>query len=277
MQDIRRDALSAVSKQDYGGKMKHERRWIVAAAIAVSCSCFLTAVVSCSSSTTNAAAGDPDAGVDSAVPETGTDASLPDSAGAMCDPVKQDCADPSLKCTFIKVGQNHVAACEPSNGDPPAQEGDACTRGPIGSDNCVNGTHCFPNGGSALLACRKLCATDSQCAANAKCVAVTDQSPYFGVCYPGCALFGTDCGGGTCANSFGDNDGVNTFEGCRNAGAAGIGQSCGAQWDCQANMNCSGAGGVFTCHPICDSTHSCADAGACTPQAGLPNGGGACP
>lgn len=79
--------------------MNYERRWTVAAAITVTSGFYLTAVASCSSSTTSAVAGNPDAGVDSAAPETGTDASLPDSAGAKCDPVKQDCADPSLKCT----------------------------------------------------------------------------------------------------------------------------------------------------------------------------------
>lgn len=248
---------------------------MVAAAVALSCAGSLTGVISCSSPSTVAPTNNPDADSDAA--DAGGDTALPDSAGTACNPVKQDCADPSLKCNFIIDGTSRVAACEPSNSDPVAQEGDSCTRDQVGIDNCVKGTHCLPNGGSGLFACRKMCATDSQCAAGAKCSGITTQSPYFGVCHATCTPFGTDCGGGTCANSFFDNDGVNSFEGCRNVGSAGIGQSCGVQWDCKADMNCLGlTPNSFTCHSMCDNAHPCGDAGACVAFAGLPNGGGTC-
>ena len=104
---------------------------------------------------------------------------------------------------------------------------------------------------------------------------MTTKAPYFGVCYPACAPFGTTCGGGTCANSLLDNDGTNNFEACRTAGAGGVGAPCGAQWDCQGDMNCVGAAG-FKCTPMCDATHACGDGGACMPLKGLANGGGLC-
>jgi hypothetical protein len=251
------------------------RRLVVAAAIALAGASSTTVVVSCSSSSTEGVNG-ADASSDAGEPQLDAvaETSLPDSAGTPCNPVKQDCADPSLKCSIVKVGQSNIAACAPSNGAPPAQDGDPCTRGPIGVDNCVKGTHCFPNGSSALLACRKTCATDSDCAAGAKCAGITQRAPYFGVCFPECTLFGAGCGGGTCSNAFDNNDRVNTFEGCRNVGAAGLGESCSAQWDCKADMSCFGS--PFTCHLMCDATHACGDAGTCTSVTGLANGGGEC-
>lgn len=256
--------------------MTTKRPMTIAAAIALACP-GLFSLTSCSPSSTTTPSN-PDAGTDADSLDAGADASLPDSAGAPCNPVKQDCADPSLRCKYISDGKNHTAACEPSNGDPPAQEGDVCTRGELGIDNCVIGTYCFNNGGSGALACRKTCATDAQCGAGAKCTGITTKAPYFGVCYPTCTPFGTDCGAGTCANSFADNDGVNSFDGCRSVGTTGVGQSCGAQWDCKPDMNCTGlTPNSFTCNPMCDDAHPCGDAGACFPFSGLPKNGGVCP
>ena len=61
---------------------------------------------------------------------------------------------------------------------------------------------------------------------------------------------------------------------CREIGSNGLGASCKAQFDCEADMNCQGNSG-FKCKAMCDDAHAC-DGGTCTRSAGLPNDGGVC-
>lgn len=198
-------------------------------------------------------------------------AEIADSVGKKCNPVKQDCPDPTLNCQIIKSGTSYTAACEAQEGDPIANPGDSCTRSSAGHDNCAVGSTCFPNGANGAFACRKFCAADSDCEAGEKCAAVTQKSPYFGVCYPTCTTFSVDCGKDTCANAFYDNDGKSGFVGCRISGTGKVGGACKSQFDCGANMVCGGGSGGFTCYAMCDATHACAT-GKCGPPPGPPNG-----
>ena len=238
-----------------------------------------TLVSACSSSTAIAPAaetGAPDQDA-SPAPEPVDDAGAPDvlgdTVGAPCDPIKQDCVDPTLRCQIIRSGVDFVTGCAPPWEPAKNQEGQVCSRTKPGFDDCVKGFSCLLDGVTAT-SCHRLCAKDSDCGPGAKCGAITTVPPYYGLCWKTCTPFGTECAASSCAGAHFDNDQQTLFESCREVGAGALGSSCQAQFDCAADMNCQGNSG-FTCKAMCDDMHAC-DGGSCTKSKGLPNDGGIC-
>lgn len=233
----------------------------------------------CSSSTTTASPADssiPDQDATQTqepVDDAGAPDVLGDTVDTPCDPVKQDCADPALRCEIIRSGSQYLTGCEPPWDPAKNQEGQVCSRMKPGYDDCVKGQSCLSDGVTAT-SCHRLCAKDSDCASGAKCGAITTIAPYYGLCWKTCTPFGTDCAGATCAGVHFDNDQTGAFEACREIGSGALGTSCNAQFDCAADMNCQGNAG-FKCKAMCDDTHPC-DGGTCTKSPGLPNNGGVC-
>jgi hypothetical protein len=237
-------------------------------------------VSACSPSTTTSAPVDDGGatGDQEAIPEPPPeDAGAPDVLGdtvnAPCNVVAQDCVDPSLRCQIIFTDGEYVAGCQPPWHPAVNTEGKICSRTKVGHDDCVKGLHCVPDGVTAT-SCRRLCEKDSDCAAGAKCGAITTLPPYFGVCWKTCTPFGGECPGESCAAPHFAIDQVNTFEACREIGTGGLGASCKAQWNCAEDMNCYGTSG-FKCNAMCDDAHPC-DGGTCKKFAGLPQNGGVC-
>lgn len=233
----------------------------------------------CSSSSS---AAPPDGGTpgDEQPPPAPEDAGAPDVLGDTldkpCDAVKQDCADPTLRCQIIFSAGEYVTGCETPwkhAGVALGKEGEVCSRTTTGHDDCANGLHCMLDGEIAT-SCHRLCAKDSDCGSGAKCGAITTVEPYFGVCWKGCTPFSAECPSETCSSAHINNDQTTTFEACREIGSGVLGSSCKAQYNCGADMNCQGSGG-FKCKSICDDAHPC-DGGTCTKSPGLPNNGGVC-
>lgn len=265
--------------------MNHRRHFFAVSVLFASCAAALGLVVACSSSSSDDAVPSTEAGPtpseggpitvpsDSSVADVATDAT-----GASCDPVKQDCPDPSLKCTVVLVSGKYLAQCEAPTGLGLVQLGQPCDRTSPGHDNCMKGLACVPDSATAYT-CKKLCATDTECGAGNQCGRLTSAAPYSGVCWKTCTPFGTDCVmGETCAGLHLTADGKADFESCRPTGTAAIGDMCTAQFDCAADLNCQGSSTtMFTCKPLCDDTHACdSDAGTCKHFAGLPSNGGLC-
>jgi hypothetical protein len=259
-----------------------EARWwlVVSTAFSVFSATGWGVVTACSSSTTTAApaseGGSPDQDA-TPLPEPVDDAGAPDVLGdtvdTPCDPVKQDCVDPALRCQIIRSGTEYVTGCEPPWDPAKNKEGEVCSRQKPGFDDCVKGQSCLLDGVTAT-SCHRLCAKDSDCAPGAKCGAITTAAPYYGLCWKTCAPFGTDCPGATCAGVHFDNEQPSSFEACREIGPGALGTSCAAQFDCAADMNCQGNGG-FKCKAMCDDAHPC-DGGSCVKSPGLPSDGGVC-
>jgi hypothetical protein len=199
-----------------------------------------------------------------------------DALDTPCDPIKQDCADPSLRCQIIYSGGEYRMGCEPPWDPAVNLEGQVCSRTSPGHDDCVNGLSCLSDGVTAT-SCHRICAKDSDCAPGSRCGAITTIAPFYGLCWNSCRPFAGDCSdASTCAGPHVDNDQSSpfSFESCREVGAGELGSSCTAQYNCAADMNCQGMGG-FKCKAMCDATHLC-EAGTCTIFPGLPNAGGLC-
>lgn len=171
-------------------------------------------------------------------------------------------------------GRLYKTGCHPPWEPARNEEGEICSRKYVGYDDCVKGYHCMPEGVEAT-ACRKFCGADTDCPSGSRCGVITDQPPFYGVCWKTCTPFGNDCPGGTCAGARLGIDGVNLFESCREIGPAAVGEACKQQWNCGADMNCRGSLS-FTCKAMCDDNHPC-EAGACGKLPGKPNNGGVCP
>ena len=264
--------------------MEQRRRLFLGSLLVATCamSAWLF-VVACSSSsddgtTSGAEGGGPTSeGGPMTVPTDagGGDAMTADAQGSACDPLKQDCADPSLKCTVVLVDGKYVAQCAAPTGLGLVQDGQSCERTGPGHDNCAKGLACIPDSPTSAT-CRKLCAADTTCGAGSQCGRLTSAAPYYGVCWKTCTPFGSDCAGGeTCAGLHLTADGTVDFEACRPVGTAAIGDMCGAQYDCAADLNCQGTTAAFTCKALCDDAHAC-DGGTCKHFAGLPANGGLC-
>jgi hypothetical protein len=212
-------------------------------------------------------------------PDTAKDAQKDapiDAVDSPCNPLKQNCADPSLNCQFVKFSNGEAAACEPIDDGPVAQLGDACVRSDIGHDNCAIGGHCMPNGSFYDYICRAFCAQDSDCPTGQRCAATTATQPYLGNCFATCTPFSDECGKLDCANSLTNNDHMTLFDGCRVVGKGAAGDACKAQWDCGKDMNCKGSNGKYFCHLMCDDAHPCPGGGKCNVRPDLPNNGGNC-
>lgn len=237
-----------------------------------------TLVAACSSSN-NISSPNAGTSADAQQPPEPDDAGAPDVLGDTldqpCDPVKQDCADPALRCQLIFLDGDWVTGCEAAEGSALVNEGQACTRTNAGHDNCVNGSTCLPDGVTER-SCHKICAKDSDCSSGSKCSAVTTIAPYFGACVKSCAPFSTECSGATCSDEQLDNTQLNVFEACRPIGTGAVGSPCKSAYDCGPNMNCQGSGN-FTCKAMCDDAHPCVT-GTCKKSSpgALPNNGGLC-
>jgi hypothetical protein len=97
-----------------------------------------------------------------------------------------------------------------------------------------------------------------------------------------CSAAGLD-GFGNCTSScdLWANTGCSTNEGCypspsgpgcAGAGSGAVGSTCNFLNDCAPGLICNN-----TCKTLCDATHTCPNAGACTMFSNLPGGLGACP
>lgn len=235
-------------------------------------------MLACSSSTTSVApleGGTTEDEAAAVAPEkdAGAPDVLPDTVNAPCDPIKQDCVDPSLRCAIVFLDGEYVTGCQPPWEPAKNQEGEVCSRTAPGHDDCVKGLNCLPDGVTAT-SCHKICAKDSECGQGGKCGAITTVPPYFGVCWKACTPFSAECPAATCSGAHLDVDQSTLFEACREIGAGALGTPCSAQFDCAEDMNCQGNGG-FKCKAMCDDTHPC-DGGTCKKSAGLPNNGGVC-
>lgn len=192
-----------------------------------------------------------------------------------CDPIAQNCADPSQRCVFTITGTGMsrmlVTQCV-ANGT--AMRDQSCTIDMTsGLDDCQKGLTCTGLGlPTGMSDCRKFCKTDSDCGAGQMCHGV-GGGVMFGECLPTCTEFGTDCGAGmTCAQDESDISSTMTnrvsFLVCRSVGAGTEGADCQRATDCGADMLCIGPFGQRICSPLCDdTTHT-----TC-PVYGVPDGG----
>lgn len=248
----------------------------------------LIAVIGCGSKS-NPVNGGNDAGV----PTGGTDLGMPDLAGttptSMCDIAAQTGCAAGQKCIpDFSNGMSAQGACVP-NGT--AAEGAACTPNNSNmnqvNDNCLAGTICDNNGGSSVNLCRKICSGDAACTtAGQKCG--VEYSRKWGVCMPSCALYGSDCPGGSdCSVPFDDVAATQMksvgFFVCKKTGAGAVFSNCNNDTDCAVNLACDQNNNW--CSPACDNTHACpmppaVDGGpsslTCAPYTNLPNGEGVC-
>jgi len=208
-----------------------------------------------------------------------------------CDPIKQDCTDPTQKCAIVtSMGKTAANCVTPAPGM--VAEGGACMRamGAGMGDNCDKGLTCQRvgggggGGGGGTSVCRKICKSDGDCTGGAKCTSAGGQASTYGACTPTCTLLGTDCGTGMTCGTFAVDIASTTAQViavpvCRATGATPAYGDCMRASDCVANTTCDGNG---KCAPICDGSHICpqpaVDGGAfsCQPLGGLPNNGGSC-
>jgi hypothetical protein len=216
-----------------------------------------------------------DSATDAAVQDV-EPADVPDSVGFSCNPILQDCPDPTLDCAFMHTTPGYAAICVVPN-DPGGggAEGESCA-GTLENNDCARGLDCSHGEQAKAFVCRKFCAKDSQCDADQRCASVTQVGkPYFGICLPSCDLFGSDCPTGTtCSAMYLNVDQSSFLVTCRPIGPGAAGASCKVSADCGAGMACQGKNG-FHCTPLCNAGHPCGT-GACTPKKGVPDQGGLC-
>lgn len=139
--------------------------------VVTACSSSPTSVAPLDGGTTDDEAAAPAPEKDGGAPDV-----LPDTVNAPCDPIKQDCADPSLRCSIVFLGGEYVTGCQPPWEPAKNQEGEVCSRTAPGHDDCVKGLNCLPDGVTAT-SCHKICAKDSDCGQGGKCGAITTAPP----------------------------------------------------------------------------------------------------
>jgi hypothetical protein len=185
-------------------------------------------------------------------------------SAAVCDLVKQNCADASkAKCTISidQQGQSidHVCVAE-GNKD----EGQSCARNNMaaGDDDCKKGLFCTARGlPSGELACRKYCQKDGDCLAGQKCSGLEGKD---GICTPTCEAFTSGCPTGTTCGTLHFGVGATqmdpkAFLACRpGPGAIPAYGDCSAQGaQCGADSLCADGQTDSLCLPLCDQTHPC--------------------
>ncbi len=228
----------------------------------------------------------------------------PDLAGTVdlaagvvtCDPVKQTCIDPTVKCTLSNMGTmtmpDNQRACVPIKGTN--KDGDPCTRTQFGDDDCDKGLVCTLRGASlTMLRCRKFCHVAADCDAGAACTGqLAAGNTKDGLCVPLCTPFGSECATPfSCGGIFQDLASTMTMPKlvltCRGTGAAPINGDCMTSDDCAAGGICDPT--LLVCIPFCDDDHPCPatlddggltdDGGvslSCAGITGAPNNGGVC-
>jgi hypothetical protein len=201
---------------------------------------------------------------------------LPDLAMA-CDPVQQNCAQPTPRCTVIQsMGQTQVACVAPTGMQA---IGAVCTRDAdlgVGFDDCAAGFCSSLGDPMATRRCRSFCKSDADCVGGGACVGPFSQQLREGFCAPRCAPFGGSCQSGQdCSLIFADMDGATSYALCHNPGPQAAGQSCGNA-PCAAGLACLDPlkTGTPTCLALCDGAHPCT-VGTCTAIPGL-GGAGYC-
>lgn len=211
----------------------------------------------------------------------GTKDGIPYVQYIACDVVKQDCGDPTLKCTSVG---DWLAGCMPIEGQ--FAEAKSCVKlhsPPFGSfDNCDMGLMCS-NLGSVTADgsqphCRALCHKNVDCKTpTTKCLVPFGVSSSNGRCSPTCTVFGTDCAAGLdCSLSLRDLDDSSFVPTCRGIGTGAFGSKCGVNTDCVARADCvdpKGTGSI--CVPQCDDAHPCVS-GTCDNPPGYPAKTGRC-
>lgn len=178
-----------------------------------------------------------------------------------CDPVAQDCKDPSKpKCTHVFTSDNQLTrfACVSDVGT--VDENQPCQRSGgtagAGHDNCKPGLYCTSlYSGDGSYVCKRICAQQADCKdPSSACIRYDDV---MSLCAPKCTLFGNDCPQGTvCKWASGTTSGSNLAVGyCSvNSGMQQYNQVCVLDADCAGTMTCNGLG---RCLVPCDATHAC--------------------
>jgi hypothetical protein len=226
--------------------------------------------------TDDAAGAPPDLATASPPPDLATAPDLaapPDLLPAgPCNPVAQNCPDPSKKCTVTIGTRGNENRCLPINGM--VATGQPCMRDAtnmLGHDNCDKGNLCSPFGAwTATLdmrRCRAYCRAQGDCPQGYSCMVLGQPE---GICVPSCTPFGSECPNGfTCSDIYGSIDEVNTVITCRAIGAIPVGSACTDTSDCVADSWCNSG----LCLALCDATHPCPAGKSCrtTSTPGLPN------
>jgi hypothetical protein len=210
---------------------------------------------------------------------TGTKLAIAEATEVCCDPIAQDCQDPSARCQMVygKTGSS-VSACIPVTGA--AGEGEACARvseetTAIGRDDCAAGLFCvnWSQPTASDRACRALCTSDASCGAGRGCRHMAGSVPPAGLCVETCDLFADPSG---CPANNGcfvqtDNEWRNgafvqaAF--CAVPHATYVeGQDCSFPNDCAPGLACLwlATATKFVCQRLCDGAHPCAT-GTCAP------------
>jgi hypothetical protein len=226
----------------------------------------------------------------------GTNGSITGSTGATtggpppCDIGSQNCVI-GQKCVAHNNGTNVVGQCV-ANGT--VVQGQTCTTQMSTDtilDNCQAGLICDNVFGNFPLVCRKICTTDSQCAANEKCGDFLFAGLGWGWCAPACTPFSTAAG--NCAAGMDCGETVDSvvqgasetgFFLCKKTGAGAAYGSCTSDADCGVNLWCGLVNQTTMaaeCLPNCDNSHACTMPGdmgtaTCHPLATQPNGAGYC-
>jgi hypothetical protein len=229
---------------------------------------------------------------------TGTNGSTTGTNGSTtggppsCDVGSQNCGS-GQKCVAHNDGTNNIVGQCVANGT--VAQGQPCTSQMSTDtilDNCQAGLICDNLFGNFPMVCRKICTTDSNCAAGEKCGDFLFAGLGWGWCAPTCTPFSTATG--NCASGMDCGETVDSvvqgasetgFFLCKKTGTGAAYASCTTDANCGVNLWCgivdqtTMAGG---CLPNCDSSHACtlpnADMGTatCHALATQPNGAGYC-
>lgn len=202
------------------------------------------------------------------------------SAGAPidCDPIAQNCGDPSLRCFPVKGllngAESYVNSCI-ANGTK--LEGETCSQDKAtGTDDCAAGLYCWIQSGGSTpqTTCTPLCEQSSDCANGRVCV--FDKAPTVGhkngVCLDGCTLFDGSCASGTYCRSKSILNTVDTLTAsgaCTGVGPGDAHAPCFTGQDCMTGLICNAS---LTCAAICDSTHTCGGGVSCYTAQGAQSG-----
>jgi hypothetical protein len=219
------------------------------------------------------------------------------TSGASCDVAAQDCAT-GLKC----IGQwdsqftTLSGACV---SDGTVSLGQSCNSSAsttfMYDDDCKKGLVCDDLYGNAPMQCRKICATDGDCADGGKCGDFSYGMAGWGWCASTCTPFSSaaaNCPSGMdCAEtveSVLQTDPSGLYDGfffCKKTGTGGLLQPCQSDGECAAGLWCGAIdqNGDSGCIANCSDSVTCAqpnaDAGitfTCYPWANTPAHAGYC-
>lgn len=200
------------------------------------------------------------------------------SLDGACCASDADCGDPTKRCAPIALGFDApvpiVSACVRRGAQ---REGERCTVGGSGTDDCGAGLTCTAGSlGDDMIVCRRTCRGSTDCASDEACRWYALTAPPTGYCVPGCALFGSECPGfATCDDATVLDTSGAFVDGlaCRAIGTTAPGGVCHRSIDCTEGHSCAvgTVGDEARCWPLCDDAHPCAGTGeVCRPQGAGP-------